>query len=145
MRRAQDLARPVRHRPGCLYHYHDRHRNLLAEGVPAMTTLRSDLCADRCNQLPPAEAGRSEPESARTVPTGPAQVKLVRCCSLSSNHGPDRTPTFRFSGLRIAMQDYARRSTCLLSEPRYTPIDVRVRGYMRLGMRLLRPTLLGCC
>ena len=27
-------------------------------------------------------------------------------------------PTFRFSGLRITVQDRPQRSTCLLSEPR---------------------------
>jgi hypothetical protein len=38
------------------------------------------------------------------------------------------------------VQDRPWRSTCLLSDPRYTPMDVGVRGCMRLGMRLARPS-----
>ena len=46
--------------------------------------------------------------------------------------------TFRFSGLRITVQDWPQWSICLLSELGYTPIDAGVRGCMRLGMRLKR-------
>jgi hypothetical protein len=45
-------------------------------------------------------------------------------------------PTFRFSGLRITVQDWPRRSTWLLSDPRYTLMDAGVRRCMRLEMRL---------
>jgi hypothetical protein len=45
-------------------------------------------------------------------------------------------PTFRFSGLRITVQDRPRKSNCLLSDLRYTPIDAGVRRCMRLRMRL---------
>src|SRR5689334_1234495 len=45
-------------------------------------------------------------------------------------------PTFRFSGLRITVQDRPQRSACLLSRPRYTPMDAGVRGCTRLEMRL---------
>jgi hypothetical protein len=45
-------------------------------------------------------------------------------------------PTFRFSGLRITVQDRSRKSLWLLSDPRCTPMDTGVRGCMRLRMRL---------
>jgi hypothetical protein len=45
-------------------------------------------------------------------------------------------PTFRFSGLRITVQDRPQRSVWLLSDLRYTPMDAGVRGCMKLGMRL---------
>jgi hypothetical protein len=45
-------------------------------------------------------------------------------------------PTFRFSGLRITVQDRPQRSLWLLSGLRYTSIDASARGCMRLGMRL---------
>jgi hypothetical protein len=45
-------------------------------------------------------------------------------------------PTFRFSGLRITVQDRPGRSLDLLSGLRNTPMDAGVRGCMRLGMRL---------
>jgi hypothetical protein len=45
-------------------------------------------------------------------------------------------PTFRFSGLRITVQDGPRRAACLLSDLGCTPIDAGACGYTRLGMRL---------
>ena len=58
-------------------------------------------------------------------------------------------PTFRFSGLRIAVRDRPLRSMCLLSELWCTPIDAGVRRCMRLQMRLdgsIRPLVVtsGC-
>ena len=47
-------------------------------------------------------------------------------------------PTFRFSGLRITIQDRPWKSFSLLSDLRYTPMDAGVRGCMRLEMRLCR-------
>ena len=52
-------------------------------------------------------------------------------------------PTFRFSGLRITVQDWPWRSICLLSDLRYTPKDAGVRRCMRLGMRLSSGPTLG--
>jgi hypothetical protein len=46
--------------------------------------------------------------------------------------------TFRFSGLRISVQDWPRRSIRLLSDLGCTPIDADVRRCMRLRMRLSR-------
>ena len=48
-------------------------------------------------------------------------------------------PTFRFSGLRITVQDRPRRSLWLLRGVWRTPMDAGVCGCMRLEMRLLRP------
>jgi hypothetical protein len=45
-------------------------------------------------------------------------------------------PTFRFSGLRITVQDRLGTSGCLLSDLRHRPMDAGVRRCMRLGMRL---------
>jgi hypothetical protein len=45
-------------------------------------------------------------------------------------------PTFRFSGLRITVQDWPWWSTCLLSDRRYTPMDADTRRCTRLQMRL---------
>ncbi len=45
-------------------------------------------------------------------------------------------PTFRFSGLRITVQDRPQRSFRLFSELPCTPMDVGVPGCMRLEMRL---------
>ncbi len=48
----------------------------------------------------------------------------------------DNALTFRFSGLRITVQDWPWRSACLLDDVRWTPVDTGARGCMRLGMRL---------
>jgi hypothetical protein len=45
-------------------------------------------------------------------------------------------PTFRFSGLRMTVQDRPGRSCCLLSDVWCTPMDAGARGCMRLEMRL---------
>jgi hypothetical protein len=47
-------------------------------------------------------------------------------------------PTFRFSGLRITVQDWPRWSPCLLSDPRCTPMDAGARG-RRTGLATTRP------
>ena len=56
-------------------------------------------------------------------------------------------PTFRFSGLRITIQDRPWKSFSLLSDLRYTPMDAGVRGCMSspvssFGFDLARKT--GC-
>ena len=45
-------------------------------------------------------------------------------------------PAFRFSGLRITVQDRPQRSLWLLSDMPYTLVDTAGRGCMRLEMRL---------
>jgi len=57
-------------------------------------------------------------------------------CSEGVVRGGVEPPTFRFSGLRITVQDQPQRSPCLPSGLRYTPIDADVRRCMRLEMRL---------
>jgi hypothetical protein len=72
------------------------------------------------------EWSRSQPVALLYLRAVRLPARLVRPWVLS----------FRFSGLRITVQDWPRRSACLLSGLRYTPIDARVRGCMRLRMRL---------
>jgi hypothetical protein len=66
---------------------------------------------------------------------------LVRALETSPEvvvRGGVEPPTFRFSGLRIIVWGWLRRSPCLLSDLACTPIDAGVRGCMRLEMRLSR-------
>ena len=49
-------------------------------------------------------------------------------------------PTFRFSGLRITIQDGPWRSMCLLGELRCTPTDAGVPECMRLSQTAAVPT-----
>src|SRR6476661_3547377 len=83
-------------------------------------------------------------------------VAVLRCCVAPSlavrRGGADDGLSFRFSGLRITVQDQPCWYSSLLSELRYTPIDAGVRGCMTrnetgqtLGVRLPVVTVLYHC
>ena len=61
----------------------------------------------------------------------------IRCSEVVVRGGVE-PPTFRFSGLRITVQNRPRWSAYLLGGQWYTPIDAGVRSCMRLEMRLAR-------
>jgi hypothetical protein len=82
--------------------------------------------------------GRQPQESMAGISAGQRSENVVV-------RGRIELPTFRFSGLRITVQDEPQRSLCLLGDLRYTHMDADVRGCMRLGMRLLRPVLPAAC
>jgi hypothetical protein len=119
---------------GCLGHAPSDHE------VPSPTALRArggHPCLSMRNTAAPVVRGRS---SADSCPRGCSlRVSLGQLHeSLIRDWWPGRVepPTFRFSGLRITVQDRPRRSLSLLSDVRWTPIDAGVRGCMRLQMRL---------
>jgi hypothetical protein len=75
------------------------------------------------------------PSKAARSPDRQDQPGRLRCSEVVVRGGVE-PPTFRFSGLRTTVQDWPRRSICLLSGPRYTPIDAGAHRCMRLEMRL---------
>ena len=75
---------------------------------------------------PPHAAPRGE-----SLPLGSPQLaKLADYTAKLVVRGGVEPPTFRFSGLRIIMQDWPRKSLCLLSGMRCTLIDAGARGCM---------------
>jgi hypothetical protein len=66
----------------------------------------------------------------------PQLAKLADYIAKPVVRGGIEPPAFRFSGLRITVQDRPRRSLWLLSGLRCTPMDAGVRRCMRLEMRL---------
>jgi hypothetical protein len=81
---------------------------------------------------PPALA---EPGKARS----PGCCRAILDALFAARTAASSAPlTFRFSGLRITVQDSPRGSLRLLSKLRCTPMDAGVRGCMRLEMGLPR-------
>ena len=77
--------------------------------------------------------------------TGLAPRLAPRACTKIGNYASElvvrggvEPPTFRFSGLRVTVQDRPRRSLWLLRDVGYTLMDAGVRECMRLQMRLSR-------
>jgi hypothetical protein len=58
------------------------------------------------------------------------------CAAHKGWSGKGRTADLPLFRIKDHCAAWRRRSTCLLSDPRYTLMDAGVRGCMRLGMRL---------
>ena len=124
-RRARsDNARPIKVRtpaPGFSTDSDAREEAGFKNGQPAPVS-RAPASSGICQQHPQA-AATSTPAPRRTGPDFRARA----------------TPppgTYGFSELRITVQDQPGTSGRLLSDLRCTPMDVGVRGCIRLGMRL---------